>query len=124
LGKTVFCPLNDQWPVKPLGELRFGAWWFGGRFGVTEWTASNVCDLVGFFEVRFWVGLSVEEVGQVARPFASKAPGFWGPLLLPFQVCFPSAFRFFSSCLQIFLLQGKTKQLLFIIIIITKISYY
>ncbi len=78
-GKTVLCPLNDQWPVKPLGESRFGAWWFGGRFGVTEWTASNVGDLVGFFEVRFWVGLSVEEVGQVARPIASKVPGFWGP---------------------------------------------
>ncbi len=65
--------------MKPLGESRFGAWWFGWRFGVTEWTASNVGDLVGFFKVRFWVGFSVEEVGQVAHPIASKAPGFWGP---------------------------------------------
>ncbi len=51
----------------------------GGDLVVMEWTASIVSDLVGFFEVRFWVGLSVGEVGQVARPIASKAPGFWGP---------------------------------------------
>ena len=75
----MLCPLNDQWPVEPRGESRFGAWWFGWRFGEMEWTASIVGDLVGFFEVRFWVGLSVKEVGQVARPIASKAPGFWGP---------------------------------------------
>ena len=51
----------------------------GGDLVVMEWTASIVGDLVGFFEVRFWVGLSVKEVGQVAHPIASKVPGFWGP---------------------------------------------
>ncbi len=60
----------------------------------------------GVLWVRFWVSLPVPEVGQVALPLASKAPGFdWVPWLLPFQVCFPSAF---SSSMFIFnFFQGK-----------------
>jgi hypothetical protein len=32
-GMTVFCLCDDQWHVEPLGKWKFGAWWFGGRFG-------------------------------------------------------------------------------------------
>ncbi len=62
-----------------MGSLGLEHSGLGGDLVAIEWTASIVGDLVGFFEVRFWVGLSVKEVGQVARPIASKAPGFLGP---------------------------------------------
>ncbi len=62
-----------------LGSLGLERGGSGGDLVAMEWTASIVGNLVGFFEVRFWVGLSVKEVGQVAHPIASKAPGFWGP---------------------------------------------
>jgi hypothetical protein len=45
--------------------------------GEIEWTAFITDDCEGLW-VRFWVSLPVPEVGQVALPLASKAPGFDG----------------------------------------------
>jgi hypothetical protein len=81
--------------------------------GEMEWIAFITDGCEGLW-VRFWVSLPVPEVGQFALPLASKAPGFDGSLT-------PSRQGSLPLCLQAFLLQGKTKHF---IIIIIDFSYY
>ena len=73
---------ENQWPV-PLGErveasgLWMEVWSIVVIQGEMEWTAFITDGCKGLW-LRFWVSLPVPDVGQVALPLASKAPGFDG----------------------------------------------